>query len=299
MNFSSKKMPIVAVVAVLCLGCVFSGVAATATVLVGSGGNVFTPATTNIAVNDQVIWTWSGAAPHSTTSGTVVITPTSTNDIPDGLWDSGVAMAAHSFTNTFSSAGSFPYYCQIHFNKGMTGTIIVTAPNLPPTVTITNPAAGAVFSEPANVTIQATATDSNSGGSVTNVQFLVGVTVLTNEISAPFAVTANNLAAGSYTFSAIATDNAGLTATNAITVNVVTPVPLTLGAATQLSSTSFQFNYSANVGLSYVVQQSTNLASTGWIAILTNTATSNPMTFVDSNAIANPGFYRVVRLPNP
>jgi hypothetical protein len=134
---------------------------------------------------------------------------------------------------------------------------------------------------------------------VTNVQFLADSTVLTNETVAPFSVTTNNLTAGSYTFSAVATDNAGLTATNAVTINVVTPVPLALDTPTQLSSTSFQFNYSANVGLSYVIQQSTNLASTNWIAIFTNTATSNPVTFVDSNAIANPGFYRVIRLPNP
>jgi plastocyanin len=302
MNFSPRKALIFVVGAVLLVfGCPISSLAATATVLVGSNGFVFTPATTNIAVNDQVIWVWGGPAtrPHSTTSGTVVITPTSTNDIPDGLWDSGVVAGAHSFTNTFSSAGSFPYYCQVHFSIGMTGAVIVAATSLPPTVAITNPAPGVVFSEPANVTIQATATDPNSGGSVTNVQFLTGSTILTNETVAPFAVTTNNLAAGSYTFSAVVTDNVGLSATNAVTVSVVIPVPLALGAPTQLSPTSFQFNYSANVGLSYVVQQSTNLASPSWNAIFTNTATSNPVTYVDSNAIANPGFYRIVRLPNP
>jgi plastocyanin len=302
MNFSPRKALIfVAGAVLLVFGCPISSLAATATVQVGSNGLVFTPATTNIAVNDQVIWIWGGPAtrPHSTTSGTVVITPTSTNDIPDGLWDSGVVAGAHSFTNTFSSAGSFPYYCQVHYNVGMTGAVLVAAASLPPSVAITNPADGTVFSEPANVTIQATATDSNGGGSVTNVQFLADSTVLTNETVAPFSVTTNNLTAGSYTFSAVATDNAGLTATNAVTINVVTPVPLALDTPTQLSSTSFQFNYSANVGLSYVIQQSTNLASTNWIAIFTNTATSNPVTFVDSNAIANPGFYRVIRLPNP
>lgn len=275
--------------------CGFSSFAATATVLVGSNGKVFTPATTNIVVNDRVIWTWGGPAstPHSTTSGTV----TTTNNTPDGLWDSGVVAGAHSFTNTFGSAGSFPYFCQVHYTNGMVGTINVAAPNLPPSVAITNPADGAVFSEPANVTFQVSASDTD--GTVTNVQFLVGSSVLTNEVAAPFAATTNNLAAGSYTFSAVAADNAGLTATNAVTVSVVTPAPLTLGAPAQLSPTSFQFNYSANAGLRYVVQQSTNLASPGWNAIFTNTAAGNLVTFVDSNAIANPGFYRVIRLPNP
>jgi plastocyanin len=301
MTFLQKKILIVTVAALLGYGGAFSGAAATATVQVGTNGKVFTPATTNIAVNDRVIWIWGGPAttPHSTTSGTVVITPTSTNAIPDGLWDSGVVAGTHSFTNTFSSAGSFPYYCQVHFNVGMTGAIFVAASSLPPTIAITNPAPGAVFSEPANVTIQATASDPNNGGSVTNVQFLTGSTILTNEAAAPYAATAENLAAGSYTFSAVATDNAGLSATNAVTVSVVTPVPLALSAAAQSSPTSFQFNYSANVGLSYVVQLSTNLASANWTAISTNLAAGNPVTFVDSNATANPGFYRVVRLPNP
>jgi plastocyanin len=301
MTFSPKKILIVVAAILLCFGCEFSSFAATATVLVGSSGKVFTPAITNIAVNDQVIWTWGGplGIPHSTTSGTVSGAGAGATATPDGLWNSGLAVVAHSFTNTFSSAGTFPYYCQVHYTNGMIGTIIVAAPNLPPNVAITNPANGTVFSEPADVTIQASATDPNSGGSVTNVQFLVGTTVLTNEVAAPFAATANNLSAASYTFLAVVTDNAGLTATNAITVSVVTPVPLTLGTPTPLSSAHFQFNYSANVGLSYVIQQSTNLASANWISIFTNTAGSNPVTFIDSNAIANPGFYRVVRLPNP
>jgi plastocyanin len=301
MTFSPKKILIVAAAAWLGFGCTFSDFAATTTVLVGSSGLVFTPATANIAVNDRVIWTWGGPAttPHSTTSGTVTTTSTTTNATPDGLWDSGVAAGAHSFTNIFNSAGSFPYYCQVHFNKGMTGTIIVSGSSLPPSIAITNPVNGTVFSEPANVTIQASATDPNSAGSVTNVQFLVGTTVLTNEVAVPFAATANNLAAGSYTFFAVATDNAGLTATNAVTVSVVAPVPLTVSAPKQSSPAHFQFNYSVNVGLSYVIQQSTNLASANWISISTNMATGNPSTFVDSNATANPGFYRVVRLPNP
>jgi plastocyanin len=285
MKFSSKKILIVAVAASLCLGVPFHSFGATVNVSVVNFA--FVPAATNIFVGDRVIWTWvPGANFHNVTS----------TDVPQ-VWPASATLnGPATFTNTFASVGTFPYECTVHL---FTGLISVAAVNVPPSISITNPAEGTVFNEPANVTIQATATDSNSGGSVTNVQFLVGTTVLTNEVAVPFVATANNLAAGSYIFSAVATDNNGLTATNAITISVVTPVPLTLGAPAQLSPTSFQFNYSANVGLSYIVQQSTNLASTNWIAILTNTATSNPVTFVDSNAIANPGFYRVVRLPNP
>ena len=295
LQFYSKKISIIIVAAWLCWGGAFSSFAATAKILVGSAGLVFTPASTNIAVNDTVIWTWGGPIqPHSTTSGMVV----GTNSFPDGLWNSGVAAGAHSFTNTFASAGNFPYFCQVHFTNGMVGTIIVSGPSLPPNIAITNPVNGAVFSAPANVTIQATATDSNSGGSVTNVQFLVGSSVLANKTTAPFFAVTNNLAAGSYTLSAIASDNVGLKATNSVAISVVTPLPLVIGAP-QVPAGGFQFSYPANVGLSYIVQQSTNLAASGWITFFTNTAASNPVVFVDNHATNNPGFYRVGLLPNP
>src|ERR1035441_8600574 len=104
----------------------------------------------------------------------------------------------------------------------MKGTIIVASPNVPPTVSITNPVSGTVFAAPANVTIQASVSDTN--GMVTNVQFLVGASVVTNKATAPFSAVTNNLAAGSYTLFAIASDNNGATATNQVAISVVTPV---------------------------------------------------------------------------
>jgi plastocyanin len=261
-----------------------TGSAATANVLVGSGGLVFTPATTNIAVNDRVIWTWAGNN-HSTTSDT------------NGLWDSLVSNSPHSFTNTFTSAGTFPYHCTIHGSLGMKGTIIVASPNVPPTVSITNPVSGAVFAAPANVTIQAPASDTD--GTVTNVQFLVGSTVLSNAATAPFSAVTNNLAAGSYTLSAIASDNNGATATNQVTISVVTPVSVLLSAPRGLPPANFHFSYTANVGLRYIVQRSTNLLSPNWTTLVTNTAGSGSINFTDLNASFNPEFYRVGRLPNP
>jgi hypothetical protein len=131
------------------------------------------------------------------------------------------------------------------------------------------------------------------------VQFLIGSIVLTNKATAPFSAVTNNLASGSYTVSAVASDNNGLRATNTATISVVTPLTVTLTSSAKLSSTSFQFSYPANVGLSYVVQISTNLASPNWIPIVTNVAASNPVVFMDNHATNNSGFYRVGRLPNP
>jgi len=296
MKFLFKIVPGLVAGALVCLGCPLSSFAATANVTVGSPLDRFSPAAVTIATGDQVIWTWAGTF-HSTTSGTNGVAGDD-NGVPSGLWDSGtITTLPHTFTNTFTSAGNFSYYCSVHYTFGMTGAVIVTSGVLSPAVSITSPSNNATFSAPASVTIQATA--SESGGSVTNVQFLVGSTVLTNETIPPFSATTNNLAANTYTLSAIAADSSGVTATNSISISVVTPVTVSLTKSAKLSSTNFQFSYPANVGLSYIVQLATNLAPANWITIVTNVAASNPVVFVDNHATNKLNFYRVGRLPNP
>ncbi len=265
-----------------------TGFAAVANVTVGSGGDHFAPVVTNINVNDQVIWNWAGSD-HSSTSGT--------NGTASGLWNSTVLAVNSKYTNTFSAAGIYSYYCSVHYTLGMTGAVIVAAAHLPPAVSITNPVSGTVFASPANVTIQASTSDSD--GTVTNVQFLVGANVVTNTATAPFFGVTNNLAAGSYTLFAIASDNSGATGTNQVAISVVTPVSVLLSAPQPVPPGKFRFSYTANAGLDYIVQRSTNLLSPNWTILVTNTAGSGSINFTDLNATFNPGFYRVGRLPNP
>ena len=296
MKLSFKYFAGVVAAALLCLGCPSAGLAASTNVTVGFSGHLtFSPTNTTINTGDQVIWTWAGAN-HSSTSGTNGVAGDD-NGVPSGLWDSGVLTAGKTFTNTFSSAGNFSYYCSVHSSLHMTGMVFVVTGNLPPTLSIANPASGTVLAAPASVMIQVAVT--NGSSAVTNVQFLVGANVLTNETAAPFSAVTNNLAAGSYTLSAVASDNNGLKATNAATISVVTPVTTSLTNSMKLSSTNFQFSYLVNTGLSYVVQRSTNLATVNWISLVTNVAASNPIVFMDNHATNNPGFYRVGRLPNP
>jgi plastocyanin len=206
------------------------------------------------------------------------------------------ASSPYFFSVSNLPAASYTFSAIASDNLGAKATNSVTITvNALPTVAVTNPANGSVFSAPATTTIMASASDSD--GTVTNVQFLQDGLVLANRSSLPYSVTVSNLAAGIYALSAVASDNHGGKATNQISVSAETPVAIILSSPQQVSGTNFQFNYSANAGLKYVVEQSANLST--WNPLSTNTAAGNPVAFVHTNAPASPGFYRVGRLPNP
>ena len=73
--------------------------------------NFFSPRNLNIAPGDTVKWVQDGNSPHTTTSTT-------------GLWDSGLLGPGATFSVTFSNAGTFPYFCEVH-GPAMSGSIIV------------------------------------------------------------------------------------------------------------------------------------------------------------------------------
>jgi hypothetical protein len=70
-----------------------------------------------------------------------------------------------------------------------------------------------------------------------------------------------------------------------------------MGTPAFSSPGNFHFSYSANIGLTYVVQVSTNLSN--WISLATNTATANPATFTTVESSGSGAFYRVELMPNP
>ena len=106
-----------------------------------------------------------------------------------------------------------------------------------------------------------------------------------------------NLAAGDYFLRAVATDGGGATNTSAgISIQVVSPNSVVLSSPERISSTSFQFTYTASPGLTYVVQRAANLPV--FQPISTNTANSSTVTFLDGNATAPVNFYSIGLLPN-
>lgn len=99
--------------------------AGAATSNVSVGNNFFDPATATVQVGDTAHWSWAGNA-HSVT-------------LDDGSFDSGVHNAGFSTERTFSTAGSFRYYCSVHGGLngvGMAGTVQVNAAS---TTTTTQP----------------------------------------------------------------------------------------------------------------------------------------------------------------
>jgi hypothetical protein len=94
------------------------------------------------------------------------------------------------------------------------------APAMAPTVQITAPASGSKFPFKSDITITATASDSD--GTVQKVEFFAGTTKLGQSTTAPYSFVWHRPGPGTYALTARATDNAGLMTTSA-------PVTVTVG----------------------------------------------------------------------
>ena len=81
-----------------------------------------------------------------------------------------------------------------------------------------------------------------------------------------------------------------------VNVTVVNPTTVNLSGA-NLNGGQFAFNYTADAGLRYLVQSSSNLVD--WVTLATNIASGNPAPFSDSFDSTAIKFYRVSRLSNP
>ncbi len=103
--------------------------------------------------------------------------------------------------------------------------VILDNDNQAPVVTITEPANGFIANFPAVITIAATATDSD--GSVARVEFFAnGTDKIGESVTAPFAFSWTNAAAGSYQITAVATDNLGATGVSAPVALLVNALPI-------------------------------------------------------------------------
>lgn len=103
---------------------------------------------------------------------------------------------------------------------GYRAVSVVPAPNTPPVVSITAPSNNSSYTQGANVTITANATDN---GGVTKVEFYNGNTKIGEDLTSPYSFAWNNVPAGTHSLTARATDNQNATTTSAVVSITVTP----------------------------------------------------------------------------
>jgi uncharacterized protein (DUF2141 family) len=165
---------------------------------------------------------------------------------------------------------------------------VTPASLVPPTVSLTSPANGATYTAPASIPLAANASDSD--GTVTQVQFFAGSTLLGTDTSSPYGLTWSSVPAGSYTLTAVATDNDGQTTTSSsvtVTVNASSNAPPTVSITSPANNATFAAP--ASIGIT-----ATAADSDGAVAkvdfyngtTLLGTATTSPYSFTWNNVPA-------------
>jgi len=137
-------------------------------------------------------------------------------DFYQGTTMIGTSTAApYSFSWTGVAAGSYSLTAVATNDAGMTTTssAVAIAVDAPPGVALTGPVNGASFTAPANIPIAASASD--TVGTVTKVDFYQGGTLITTLTAAPYSFTWTGVPTGSYSLTAVATNDAGTSATSA------------------------------------------------------------------------------------
>jgi glucose/arabinose dehydrogenase len=139
--------------------------------------------------------------------------------------------ASGQFVRIYGTARATGYGYSI-YELEVYGTLV----NGAPTVSIVSPSNGANFNAPATINITANASDSDG---ISKVEFFNGTVKLGESSTSPYTFAWTNVAAGSYSLTAVATDGKGVIGTSsALTVNVVnTSINLALNKQAIVSST--------------------------------------------------------------
>lgn len=182
--------------------CSQGNIAPQVSVTAPGNGSVYTaPATINISAN------------ASDADGSIV----NVEFFINGTLVGSDASAPYNYSSTFT-IGNYSVYAIAEDNNGAKTTsstvsfTVEEAVNILPTVAVTSPANGSVFTDPAIVSIDADASDSD--GSISKVDFYINGSLVSTDATAPYSMT-SSLAIGTYTVYAIAEDNEGATSTSA------------------------------------------------------------------------------------
>ncbi len=164
--------------------------------------------------------------------GAVTLQWTSQSGPATPTWPLNDANQAHTHV-VFPTAGT--YVLRLTANDGqVTGfdelSVTVTTPNVPPTVSLSAPANGAVFAYTvSSIALAASAADSD--GNVVRVDFYADGALIGSDATAPYAMTWVAPSIGAHSLTAVAVDNR-----NASTIS--TPVNITISAAPTVTLTA-------------------------------------------------------------
>lgn len=129
----------------------------------------------------------------------------------------------YSYTVANVPVGSYTVTVKASDNTGNSITsnpvTISVVTSQSPVVSITSPVSGTIFPAPASVTINASAI--LEGGTITKVDFYNGSTLLTSDYASPYSFSVTGVSTGSYTVTAKATDNRGVSTTSAPVIIIV------------------------------------------------------------------------------
>jgi hypothetical protein len=220
----------------------------------GSNGTTSTSAPAGIIVTAPSAPTVSLSSPAGgssyTAPATVAITATATTTqgtITQVEFYNGAALlgadptAPYSFNWTNVAAGSYSITAKAIGSNGASSTsapvsISVTAPAAP-VVALTSPANGSSAMAPGSFIINANATTTQ--GTITQVEFYSGATLLSADATAPYSLAWSNVPAGSYSITAKAMGSNGTTSTSVpVTVTVVVPVAPTVSLTAPVNGAS-------------------------------------------------------------
>ena len=116
---------------------------------------------------------------------------------------------------TPAAAGAYSLTAVATNDAGMTATssAVSIAVDAAPSVSISSPADGSSFTAPATVNLAVTTADTT--GTVTQIDYYQGGVLIGSSTTAPFGLAWTNVAAGTYSLTAIATNDSGETTTSA------------------------------------------------------------------------------------
>jgi len=181
------------------------------------------------------------------------------------------------------------------FSLIVTGASSVEA-NPPPTVSLTSPSNGASVLPGQSVTLNATAADMATGGqvgSVSQVEFLYGTTVISTDTTSPYSATWTPAYAGTYLLTARATDSEGAVTTSSQvefsvlsgdgspSITSFSPASGAVGASVTITGRNFSgvtaVSFNGSASTTYTVDSLTQIT-----AIVPGAATSGKISVTNS-----------------